>query len=241
MNHEMIINQPIGNEINERVIFEPQIAQKTANLIIDSGAYSINFEKPKSDWVRLPDGSIIPCYCNCRFINGNPSATEEIGGYMSQMIKEKLPETELVVGLATAGISWASRIALEKKIPMAYVRSKSKGYGMGNLIECNPPKKLKTVIIDDAFFSGDSVGRALDAVRNEIDADVIGVGVITNLSNLKENTFFKTQLSRFNIPLISLTDYSFILKSLKYKGMVNEIQLSQLEQYYDNPDSHPWG
>ncbi len=240
MNHE-IVNHLTNSEMNERVIFEPKIAQRTANLIINSGAYSINFKKPKDEWVKLPDGSIIPCYCNCRFINSNPSATDEIGKYMSQMIREKLPETELVVGLATAGISWASRIALEQKIPMAYVRSKSKGYGMGNLLECNPPRKLKTVIIDDAFFSGDSVGRALDAVRNEIDADVIGVGVITNLSNLRENTFFKSQLSRFSIPLISLTDYSFILKSLEYKGMIDENQLSQLKQYYDNPDSHPWG
>jgi len=238
MKHEMF-DQSMNNGVNERVIFNPQIAQKTADFIVSSGAYSINFDKPKDEWIKLPDNSIIPCYCNCRFINSDPIATQEIGKYMSQMVKEKFPETELVIGLATAGISWASRIALEQKIPMAYVRSKSKGYGMGNLIECNPPKKLKTVIIDDAFFSGDSIIRALDAVRSEINADVIGVGVITNLSNLKQNIFFENQLSK-NIPLISLTDYSFILNNLREKELINGNQLLQLKQYYNNPESHPW-
>lgn len=240
MKHEMF-DQSMNNGVNERIIFNPQIAQKTADFIVNSGAYSINFDKPKDEWIKLPDGSIIPCYCNCRFINSDPIATQEIGKYMSQMIKEKLPETELVIGLATAGISWASRIALEQKIPMAYVRSNSKGYGMGNLIECNPPKKLKTVIIDDAFFSGGSIEKAIDAIRSEIDADIIGVGVITNLSNLKQNIFFKNQLSQNNIPLISLTDYSFILNNLKEKELINETQLLQLKQYYNNPESHPWG
>jgi len=227
------------SNLNETVIFDSKIAKDTADLILRTGSYVVNFDKPREDWIKLPDGSVIPCYCNCRYINRDPGATRIIGDNLSEMIKSKFPETELIVGLETAGISWASKIALELQIPFAYARGRAKGYGVGKLIECNPPKNLNTVVIDDAYFTGESVVKAVEALNEELHANVLGVGVITNLANLENNEHY-SNLSNNRVSLSSLTDYSFILNELHKNNQVTDIQLSELGQFYDNPKRFSW-
>lgn len=229
----------IGGSLNEKVIFDSKIAKQTTDLILRTESYVVNFDKPKEDWIKLPDGNIIPCYCNCRYINRDPVATRIIGDNLSEMIKSKFSETELIVGLETAGISWASRVALDLQLPFAYARGKAKGYGLGKLIECNPPKNLKTVIIDDVFFTGESVIKAVETLNDELQANVLGVGVITNLSNLENNENY-SNLSNSRVSLYSLTDYSFILNELRERKQIDNKELLELGQFYNNPKRFSW-
>jgi orotate phosphoribosyltransferase len=225
--------------LNNKIIFNKKIAIKTSKIILETKSYVISFNKPKDKWIKLPDGNLIPCYCNCRYINRDPKATKIIGKYLSNMIKIRFPEAELIVGLETAGISWASIIALNLNLPFAYARGKSKGYGMGKLIECNPPKKLKTVIIDDVYFTGESIFKAINALKNEIQSNILGVGTIINLSNLEKNDNY-INLLKHKISLIFLTDYSFILNKLKKEKQINEVQFAELTQFYKNPQISTW-
>ncbi len=239
MNKEKSFSSETGVSINERIIYDKKIAKDTADMIIGTGSYVVKYDKPKDEWIKMPDGKIIPCYCNCRYINRDPISTRIIGNNFSAMIKDKYPDVELIVGLETAGISWGSKIALDMNLPFAYARGKAKGYGTGNLIECNPPKRLKTVIIDDAFFSGESVDKAMEAISNELNGEVLGIGFITNLNNLHYNTVFQ-QLEEKGKGFCTLTDYSYILSVLQEEKMVDRVQANELKQFYDNPDSFSW-
>lgn len=218
---------------------DKKIATQTADLILKTESYVINFNKPKENWINLPNGNVIPCYCNCRYINRSVKATQIIGKKFSEMIKTKFPNVELIIGLETAGISWASKIAMDLQLPFAYARGKSKGYGLGKLIECNPPKNLKTVIIDDAYFTGESIIKAVKAAQDEIMGEILGVGVIVNLSNLEKNENY-LNLIKSGISFCSLTDYNFILKELKKEKQIDNIQYLELEKFYNDPKVFSW-
>ncbi|MDD4785068.1 MAG: hypothetical protein PHH12_01240 [Candidatus Shapirobacteria bacterium] len=232
-------SKEINISVNEKVIYDKKIAKQTAGMIIGTGSYVVKYDRPKDEWIKMPDGKIIPCYCNCRYINRDPVSTKIIGNNFSAMIKDKYPDAELIVGLETAGISWGSKIALDLELPFAYARGKAKGYGTGNLIECSPPRKLKTVVIDDAFFSGESVDKAVSAIKNELDGEVLGVGFITNLNNLNHNVVYE-QLSEKGIDFCSLTDYSYILSILQEEQKINKSQVCELTQFYDDPATFLW-
>jgi len=239
MNKEKVSNSETSISINERVIYDKKIAKDIAGMIIGTGSYVVKYDKPKDEWIKMPDGKIIPCYCNCRYINRDPVSTRIIGNNFSAMIRDKFPDAELIVGLETAGISWGSKIALDLGLPFAYARGKAKGYGTGNLIECSPPRKLKTVVVDDAFFSGESVGKAIGAIEDELQGEVLGVGFITNLNNLKHNTIYG-QLTEKGIDFCSLTDYSYILSVLQEEQKIDKSQTYELTQFYNNPDTFLW-
>jgi orotate phosphoribosyltransferase len=238
MNKESL-NAEVFLSENEKVIFNKKIATETASMIISTSSYVVKYDQPKSEWIRMPDGKIIPCYCNCRYINRDPDSTKIIGSNFSSMIKDKYPEVQLIIGLETAGISWGSKIALDLGLPFAYARGKAKGYGTGKLIECNPPKGLKTVVVDDAFFSGESVDKAIEAIGSEIGGEILGVGFIANLNNLTHNSVYK-QLQEKGIGFSVLTDYSYILSVLQEEHQIDRIQAHELTQFYNDPVSFSW-
>jgi len=239
MDKEILKDYSSSSKLNEKIFFDDEIAKQTASLILKTESYIVNFNRSKEDWIKLPDGKLIPCYCNCRYINRDFLSTKIIGDNLSMMIKNKYPDAELIVGLETAGISWGSRVALDMGLPFAYARGKAKGYGTGKLIECNPGKNLKTVIIDDAFFSGESVDKAIKAVRDELNGDILGLGFIVNLSNLKNNDIYE-EISKNGIKFYSLTGYSYILSELQKEKKINLKQKLELAQFYDDPEIFSW-
>lgn len=98
-------------------ITSESMAKDIAKRLIDSDVYSINFTKDKTDWIRLPDGTITPCYCNCRYVNKFPDQTRIIVNYLEFLIRLKFKDAEIIVGLATAGIPIASLLADRLNLP----------------------------------------------------------------------------------------------------------------------------
>ena len=76
-----------------------------------------------------------PIYCDNRLTMGYSEIREKIAQGFVEIIKEHYPQTEIIVGTATAGIPHAAWVAQKMNLPMAYVRSASKGHGKKNQIE----------------------------------------------------------------------------------------------------------
>lgn len=222
-----------------KLTWDKEIADKVASLMLESNSYIVNFSKPKDQWIKLPSGNITPCYCNCRYISRNPIIYRKISNYLKSLIMTKYKDTDVIVGLATAGISWATHIADFMNLPMAYVRGTNKGYGVRNLVECNPPRSKNAIIIDDACFSGDSIITAIKALREEYDISCIGVAVIITLSSEKGENRWDEILST-GVKIFSLTDYSNILFIAKNMGIINDKQFIMLNNFYKNPNSYIW-
>ena len=104
------------------------LKEKVAKVLFDVEAVKISVNEP----FTFASGIKSPIYCDNRYILGFPYERDIIiDGYVECIDKD----VDVIVGVATAGIPWASFIADRMKKPLAYVRNKPKDHGRGKQIE----------------------------------------------------------------------------------------------------------
>ena len=106
-----------------------------------------------------------PIYCDNRLTLTAPEVRNDIENGLAQVIKEKYPDVEVLMGTATAGIAHAAITAHLMGLPMGYVRSGAKDHGRGNQIEGRIEKGQKTVVVEDLISTGGSVKEVVTALR----------------------------------------------------------------------------
>jgi len=218
-------------------VWNEEIALHTARLLFDSGSYLLNPEKPKEEWYLWKSGIRAPCYCNCRYLNGTHLSYETCATYIETIVRLKFPEAQILVGLASAGIPWSARIASRLTLPMSFVRSTQKAHGIGKLVEGNPERNLKAVIIDDLCGSGDSIYNAIQALEWEYDIKTLGFITITNWCfDHMWNTFDEIGMSE----IYSLTSYPYLLDVGQQLGKITSRQSEVLSSFYRSPKKFEW-
>lgn len=175
-----------------------------------------------------------PIYCDNRLTLLYPDIRNSMADTFSAFIKETFPKTEVITGTATAGIPHAAWVADRLNLPMAYVRSKAKSYGMGNQIEGGVKKGQPTVVIEDLISTGGSVFSVIDALQF-VGADVQGVCTIFTYD-------FEVSAKRFEelgVPFYSLLDYNVLIEVAVQNGYVKQSDLELLGQWRTSPDTWP--
>jgi orotate phosphoribosyltransferase len=171
-----------------------------------------------------------PIYCDNRKVLSFPYVREFIKSEMSNIIFSEFPETDLLAGVATAGIAWGALSADQLKLPYIYVRPKPKEHGMGNQIEGFYEKGQKVLVIEDLISTGKSSLQVV-AVLKEAGLEVIGmVGIFTY--------GFETAVKAFaeaKVPFKTLTNYETLIKMAVEKGTVTAEQQSILLNWQQDP------
>jgi orotate phosphoribosyltransferase len=80
---------------------------------------------------------------------------------------ELLPTSHQIVGMATAGIPFASVMGSYLNRPFGYARSEIKSHGTGKIIEGNVQKGIPIVLIEDVVSTGGSLIKAILALREQ--------------------------------------------------------------------------
>jgi orotate phosphoribosyltransferase len=174
-----------------------------------------------------------PIYCDYRLTLLYPEIRNKMASTIAAFIQQTYPKTEVITGTATAGIPHAAWIADRLNLPMAYVRSKAKAYGMGNQIEGGVRKGQPTVVIEDLVSTGGSVISVIDALQF-VGAKVQAVCTIFTYD-------FEVSAQKFNdvgVPFYSLLDYPTLIDVAFQNGFVKETDLELLAQWRTNP--HTW-
>jgi orotate phosphoribosyltransferase len=107
-----------------------------------------------------------PMYCDNRALLSYPEARDKIVDMFLYFLAQKVQNFDVIAGVATAGIPWASMLADRLEKPLIYVRDKPKEHGRQNQIEGKFEKEQKIVIIEDHISTGESSLKAIEAVRN---------------------------------------------------------------------------
>ncbi len=217
-------------------VFSQSLANQTAKALYDTGSYLVDFSRPREDWFVWKSGIKAPVYCNCRYLNTSYEAYELCASFFEEIVRIAYPDAQLIVGLATAGIPWAARVASKTHLPMCFVRSVEKAHGIGKLVECNPPKGLRAVIIDDLCSSGGSIEKAIDALQEEYQITTLGFVTVTNWC-------FDSMWKRFDprdLRILSLTSYPNILDVGVQLGKLTREEASMLLEFYRTPSSYSW-
>ena len=109
----------------------------------------------------LSNGTTSEYYIDLRSLSSNISLYKDLIKVLSSFISKD----NSIVGVESAGISYAASIGNLLNIPFGYVRKSTKEYGTSKLIEGNLEKNRKVTIVEDVVTSGKSVCNAIQVLR----------------------------------------------------------------------------
>ncbi len=173
-----------------------------------------------------------PIYCDNRRVLSFPYVREFIKSEMSNIIFADFPGTELLAGVATAGIAWGALSADQLKLPYIYVRPKPKEHGLGNQIEGFYEKGQKVLVVEDLISTGKSSLQVVDVLK-EAGLEVIGmVGIFTYGFDVAVKAFAAAQ-----VPFKTLTNYQTLIAMAVEKGTVTAQQQAILLNWQQDPSN----
>ncbi len=200
--------------------------QLIAERLLQIDAVKLNVAEPYT-WAS---GWKSPIYCDNRKILSFPFIRDHIKSELSNLIFDKFPDTELIAGVATAGIAWGALVADQLKLPFIYVRPTPKEHGLGNQIEGHCIAKQKTIIIEDLISTGKSSVKVVDALKQK-ELEILGIVSIFNYG-------FKEAVDAFDavgVPQHSLCNYDLLVKTAIDKNIISSEVLDNLISWRENP------
>ena len=176
-----------------------------------------------------------PIYCDNRLTLTAPEVRNDIENGLAQVIREKYPEVEVLMGTATAGIAHAAITAHLMVLPMGYVRSGAKDHGRQNQIEGRLEKGQKVVVVEDLISTGGSVIEVVNVLR-EAGADVLGIVSIFTYGMKKG----LERLAAAHIENTSLTNFDAVVEVAAQEGYIAQSDVARLIAFRDNPSDESW-
>ncbi|KYP20843.1 orotate phosphoribosyltransferase [Streptococcus parauberis] len=204
------------------------LSSQIAAELLDIKAVYLKPEDPFT-WAS---GIKSPIYTDNRITLSYPETRTIIENGFVEIIKAHYPEVEVIAGTATAGIPHGAIIADKMNLPFAYIRSKPKDHGAGNQIEGRVLPGQKMVIIEDLISTGGSVLDAAAAAIRE-GAEVLGVVAIFTYQLPKATASFKEA----GIELITLSNYSELIRVAKVKGYIDADGLQLLKKFKEDQEN----
>ncbi|MBQ3879355.1 MAG: orotate phosphoribosyltransferase [Oscillospiraceae bacterium] len=176
-----------------------------------------------------------PIYCDNRLVLTAPKARTAVEQAFAELIRDKYPECEVLMGTSTAGIAHAAITASILDLPMGYVRSGAKDHGRGNQIEGRLEKGQKVVVVEDLISTAGSVLEVVQALRDE-GAEVLGIvsiftyGMKKGLDRLKDAKVENT----------SLTTLDALLETAAQEKYIAPEDIARILRFRDNPSDESW-
>ena len=171
-----------------------------------------------------------PIYTDNRKTLSYPEIRNFIKVELSRLIMENFGTAEVVAGVATGAIAQGALVADTLSLPFVYVRSTPKDHGLENLIEGNIKPGQKVVIVEDLVSTGKSSLKAAQAIR-EAGGEVVGmVAIFTYEFPAAEEAF-----SNAGIRLLTISNYSAMIKAAVETGYIKETDAATLQQWRKDP------
>lgn len=204
---------------------------KIAKYLLEINAVTLEVKSPYT-W---SSGIKAPIYCDNRLTLSYPQIRMEIEKGLANLIKKYYPETELIMGTATAGIAHAALVANILDLPMGYVRTSNKAHGKGNQIEGVIKTDQKVVVIEDLISTGQSSLEVVKALK-EKNVDVLGIISIFTY-NLPET---EGNFKRANINYHSLSNYDALIEVALKNNFISLSDFDKMKKWHKNPNSSEW-
>lgn len=192
------------------------------------------FLKP-DDPFTWASGIHSPIYCDNRLTLSAPAVRKDVEAGLAEIVKEKFPEAEMLMGTSTAGIAHAAITATILDLPMGYVRSGHKDHGRQNQIEGKMDPGTKVVVIEDLISTGGSVLEVVDVLR-QAGAQMLGIASIFTYGLQKG----VERLAAANVVNYSLSDFDTLSKVAATEGYIAEKDIAKLTAFQKNPQDPAW-
>lgn len=187
------------------------------------------FLSPKKPFTWA-SGIISPIYCDNRLVLSYPEVREEIETALANLVKEKFPHCEILMGTATAGIPHAAYVSDILCLPMGYVRSGNKDHGRQNKIEGHYEKGNKVVVVEDLISTGKS---SIEVVNSLIEAGVEVIGCVSIFSYGFDEA--QQAFDSVNVPYYSLANFNELVKVAVAEGYIENEDLQDVLEWRKSP------
>ena len=205
--------------------------RKIAEQLLSIGAVFLRPEEPFT-WAS---GIKSPIYCDNRLILSSPSARDIVEKSIADVVREKYPTAEALMGTSTAGIAHAALAANILGLPMGYVRGEAKSHGRNNRIEGRLEPGTKVVVIEDLISTGGSAIEVVEALR-EAGAEVLGIVSIFTYG-LKKGI---ARLAEANVVNHSLSNLDVLVEVAVEKKYIAPEWKERILKFRDNPSDESW-
>lgn len=204
--------------------------QEIARILLEKQAVIINPTKP----FTYTSGIKSPIYCDNRALLSFPDARDKIIDAMLHIIAQEVQNFDIIAGVATAGIPWASIIADRLEKPLIYIRAKPKEHGKENLIEGKLEKGQRVLIIEDLVSTGGSSLKAVEAVKQTGARAEHCIAVFSYEMKKAEKGFADAQCH-----LHTTTEFSQLVKEATIMKRISEQEESIVLEWNQDPEN--WG
>ena len=211
-------------------IYNTKLAAEVAADLLKIGAIKLSPNQPFT-WAS---GWKSPIYCDNRLSLSYPDVRSKIKTVLGLAISNSFNGIDVIAGVATAGIPQGVLVVEELGLPFIYVRSKSKGHGLQNMIEGKIEEGQRVLLVEDLVSTGGSSLAAADALK-EAGADVAGVVAIFTYGFQVSVDNFKAK----GVDLIVLSDYHHLLDHAQDERMFENEVLKTLKEWREDPGN--WG
>ena len=202
---------------------DKEYSLQCAQILLHTGAVTIN----TTEWFVYTSGIKSPIYCDLRWLISFPSERQSIVQYLVQALElERQGDIDVVAGVATSGIPYASWVADRIDKPMVYVRESSKAHGKGRQIEGKLERNQHVLVVEDLITTGGSAIRTANALRNEGARVTHCLGIFEYGLEDAQRAFKDAELS--TITLCSLTD---LLLCAHNAGTISEQDRAVVERW----------
>ncbi|MGC6429979.1 MAG: orotate phosphoribosyltransferase [Jejuia sp.] len=208
------------------MIFDNNIAKKTAELLLEVNAIKLSPKAPFT-WAS---GWKSPIYCDNRIILSFPKIRNYVRETMAKYIKERYGKPDAIAGVATGAIGIGMLVADYLDLPFIYVRPNAKGHGRQNQIEGFIEKGQNVVVVEDLISTGKSSLNAVHALK-DVGVEVKGMIAIFTYGFEVSKTNFENE----GINLHTLGNYESLLEQALQTAYIKEEDLSLLAEWNANP------
>lgn len=207
------------------------VEEKVAKGLLDIEAVFLRPGEPFT-WTS---GIKSPIYCDNRLSLTSPEVRNLIEESLAEVVREKFPEADVLMGTATAGIPHAAIVGHLLDMPMGYVRGSAKAHGRTNQIEGRLESGDKVVVVEDLISTGGSSLDAVDALR---DAGAEVLGIISIFSYGMQRA--KDNMKAHDVELVSLSNLDALVHVAHDEGYIKEEDIKKILMFRDNPADESW-
>jgi orotate phosphoribosyltransferase len=208
------------------MIFNQNIAQQTAEYLLQINAIKLNPENPFT-WAS---GWKSPIYCDNRVALSYPDIRTFLSKSISNEVQTQFGSDIVIAGVATGAIGIGMLVAQELNLPFVYVRPEAKKHGRQNQIEGALEPGKKVVVLEDLISTGMSSLNAVKALQNA-DATILGMYALFTYGFEKAEKAF----SQAKIELQTLCDYEQLLPVALKANKISKVQSENLKTWRKDP------
>jgi len=211
--------------------------EHVAAALIDAEAVQIRPQDP----FQLASGRRSPVYVDVRRLLAFPGPRRKVIQGLVQATRDEigLASFDVVAGGETAGIPFASFVALELEQPLIYVRKTPKAHGRGQQIEGHiGGDGDRVLLVEDLVTDGGSKSAFQDGILDaggDVRNCLCVFEYVSDRVGLREA---RTRLRERGLELTSLTNWDELMDALQGRGQLTPADREAVLAFLQDPDDY---